>query len=434
MVAHECGSFSAFARVGIFAGWVMDRVEKVDGMDGGDVGDAGGLRGARPLTPNPSPPKGEGDNGGSLRSPVPPKGGTTNDPRRAEELRHLEQVKLNARVAEWEFKGAGWMEYLKEVAAKFGMTLEAAQLFFDNHYQEADIPKDPIERERALLYLRKNVETGKPPKWLLFSGLWGPTEQGLKVSERRQRLQNLFRMVKALMREAVNGKLFGLKDAEDERTIYWEPGPEVCRALEISQSKLTQLMKEYCGSNLPQMADEVRGERVMGRMRKEVRERIAGWKGRQGEGEKGRQGEEDRCLCAECAAKEEEEELGATFSRECWEIWAALKASRKAPEFSRDSWAEGYGFANYRRMYRACRVVYQMTPQQMEMALIEEALRKTRENEGKDGEWEVFYAAWKGLRKEFKEWNAEELDRATRGVKTWDQLEMEERERRTAGV
>src|SRR6267154_1304074 len=127
----------------------MDRVDGVDGVDGGD---AGGLGGARPLTPNPSPPRGEGDNGGSLRSPVPPKGGTTNnaggasnDPRRAEELRHLEQVKLNARVAEWEFKGAGWMEYLKEVAAKFGMTWEAVQLFFENHYQETDIPKDPIE-------------------------------------------------------------------------------------------------------------------------------------------------------------------------------------------------------------------------------------------------------------------------------------------------
>ncbi|HLX59896.1 MAG TPA: hypothetical protein VKX17_01320, partial [Planctomycetota bacterium] len=112
-----------------------------------------------------------------------------NDPRRAEELRHLEQVKLNARVAEWEHKGAGWMEYLKEVAAKFGMTWEAVRLFLDNHYREEDIPKDPIERERALLYLRKNEEVGKPPGWVQVSGLWASSEPALSIIERRQRLQ-----------------------------------------------------------------------------------------------------------------------------------------------------------------------------------------------------------------------------------------------------
>src|SRR5579862_3186088 len=297
-----------------------------------------------------------------------------NDPRRAEELRHLEQVKLNARVAEWEFKGAGWMEYLKEVAAKFGMTWEAVKLFFDNYYQEEDIPKDPIERERALLYLRKNSEIGRPPKWLGFSGLWAPTEPGLSIVERRQRLQNLYRVTKALMRESIHGKFRGLEGAEDERTIYWEPTGEVCKMLEISQSKLTQLIKEYSGSNLPKLADEVRGEKVMARMRAEIQFKMQNSKFKIEGGSL-----RSQKLAGGTPAVQE---LGASFSQECWDVWKRLKSSRKAPEFSRDEWARGYGFANSKRMYRACIVVYKMTPQQMEMALIEEWLRKVRENEG----------------------------------------------------
>ncbi|HLX62506.1 MAG TPA: hypothetical protein VKX17_14610 [Planctomycetota bacterium] len=202
------------------------------------------------------------------------------------------------------------------------------------------------------------------------------------------------------------------------------------------------MIKEHSGSNLPQLADEIRGEAVQRKMRAEVRERVLKARGMGPMGRMGQMGPMKKGCCEGCGKAltreggttndEEIGELGATFSRKCWEVWRALKATRKEPEFSREIWALGYGFATYRRMYRACKVVYEMTPQQLEMSLIEEALRKTRENEGKDGEWDVFYAKWKGLKKEFKEWTPEELDKASRSIKTWDAIEAEAREKRNS--
>src|SRR5882724_4176972 len=78
----------------------------------------------------------------------------------------------------------------------------------------------------------------------------------------------------------------------------------------------------------------------------------------------GTKGHVDREIMREAG---EVKELGATFSEECWAIWKKLRASRRAPEFSRETWAAEYGFANYRRMYRAVRVLYGMTPLQLEM-------------------------------------------------------------------
>src|SRR5437588_10400874 len=101
-----------------------------------------------------------------------------------------------------------------------------------------------------------------------------------------------------------------------------------------------------------------------------------------------------------------------------------------APVFNRETWAQGYGFSSYIRMYRACKVVYEMAPQQLEMTLIEEALR---ENEFKvqDSKFKIDggaaarqnNAGWKPaphylmgklaekvLGKEFKEWNRGELE------------------------
>lgn len=74
-----------------------------------------------------------------------------------------------------------------------------------------------------------------------------------------------------------------------------------------------------------------------------------------------------------------------------WEVWEALKVSRKWPTFSQNGWAQELGFASYRRLYRACQVVYRMTPHQLEMVLIRECLAENGEGseavtaEGKEG-------------------------------------------------
>jgi len=87
------------------------------------------------------------------------------------------------------------------------------------------------------------------------------------IPARRQRLQNLYRAVKTVMREVMGNKFKGLDGAEDERGIYWDPVAEVCRSMEVSQSKLSALCREYSGDNLSQTADVVRAEGVERRMR-----------------------------------------------------------------------------------------------------------------------------------------------------------------------
>jgi hypothetical protein len=100
-------------------------------------------------------------------------------------------------------------------------------------------------------------------------------------------------------------------------------------------------------------------------------------------------------------------ENGDVTGLDKWAVWKALKASRKYPEFCWNSWARALGFASYRRLYRACMCVYDQTPHQMIMELIEEALREgeaegTHETNAADG---------------FKEWSLEELETELRGVK-----------------
>src|SRR5207247_862454 len=56
-----------------------------------------------------------------------------------------------------------------------------------------------------------------------------------------------------------------------ERTIFWDPVFEVCAELEISQSKLSRLFKEFCGNSLAQVIDCVRVERIKKVLRAELK-------------------------------------------------------------------------------------------------------------------------------------------------------------------
>ena len=83
-----------------------------------------------------------------------------------------------------------------------------------------------------------------------------------------------------------------------------------------------------------------------------------------------------------------------------------MKASRTYPEFCWNSWARGLGFASYRRLYRACVCVYEMTPHQLILELIEEALNAGEKDAGGTP-----------ASQEFKEWALDEIEEELKAVK-----------------
>ena len=62
------------------------------------------------------------------------------------------------------------------------------------------------------------------------------------------------------------------------------------------------------------------------------------------------------------------------------DIWAALKASRKAPRWHRSSWAAQFGFSSYGKFFRACILAFGATPHEIEIALIDEILAEDEQN------------------------------------------------------
>ena len=139
----------------------------------------------------------------------------------------------------------------------------------------------------------------------------------------------------------------------DERSVCWEPIAEVCRGLEIAPSKLSALMKEFCGHSLTQLIDCVRVEGLRKKLKAGIRKFVNGW------------------IAHRATLGTEEQDEVTAFN-----VWKALKASRKWPAYCRNSWAVGLGFASYRRLYRACLMVLGLTPHQLEMAAIEECLEE----------------------------------------------------------
>ena len=293
---------------------------------------------------------------------------------------------------------------LEEWADRLQLGVSDVEAFCRNGFDYEKIPPDNTPSRRAMLSHLKRRETA-PSKWLMVSGLFPEIE--FSEPERRKRLRALYKVVILLIKRSLG------REAADplkaERSVYWDPVAEVCRDLEIAQSKLSSFLKEFSGSSLTQTIDCVRAERIRKLMKRKIRAFVAEFKrrphpasgtaarrtspGGRGEvapqcatlvkenGEAGStpvpltpnpspsRGEGDRLpLTVNLSPKGE----GIITS---WDVWNALKISRRWPEFCSNSWALEFGFSSYRRMYRACVAVWKQTPHQMEMALIVECLK-----------------------------------------------------------
>ena len=251
----------------------------------------------------------------------------------------------------------------EEWAAQLKLTPADLAVFTRNGFHYEKVPaEDTPNRRDMLAYLKKGEMS--PPKWMMISGLY--PDFIYSEAERRVRLRALNKALVLLIRRAL-----GRKDVDtfkNERSIYWDPVAEVCRDLEIAQSKLSSFCREFSGHSLSQVVDCVRAEKVRKVLRAGVRAFVGKWRAR------------GATLAAEMGsrkgaeARSKAQRTAKTGEEERWVVWGELRKSRRWPEFSQGTWALEFGFSTYRRMYRACVAVFGKTPHQMEMEMIGEVL------------------------------------------------------------
>jgi hypothetical protein len=309
---------------------------------------------------------------------------------------------------------------LKEMAARLGMTLQEADVFRRNKFTDEMIPKDPYLRRGMAKYLQKHETL--PPKWMLISGLLPELYHDAK--QRRERVRRVWQATVLLIRreliwnESEQADTNVCPTIKGERSVYWDPVPQLTALMELSQSKLSAFCVEHTGSNLVQTIDNVRAESLKRKMRREIREFVVQLKIKN---EKCKMNEALTPRMSTCVGPlpggEGLDAHGAINAAEIqgaegldkWAVFKAWKTSRKFPEFCLNSWAQGFGFASYRRMYRACRVAFKKTPYQLVMELIEEALRCGEKTEP--------------VVDEYKEWTLPEVEEAVRGIQAYPLLQ-----------
>ena len=164
---------------------------------------------------------------------------------------------------------------LRFAAAELGMREEDLDVFLRNGSTLEQIPKNPLIRKMQLAYFKKH-ET-PPPNWMVVSGLFPECEPAYKGEERRKHVRIIYRTAMLLIRRAL--KRAELDEIKGERSVFLDPVVEVCRDMEISQSKLSSFCKEFSGNSLTQTVDVVRAERVRKAMRNEIRGFVGKFKG-----------------------------------------------------------------------------------------------------------------------------------------------------------
>lgn len=276
-------------------------------------------------------------------------------------------------------------------ARKLRLHVDDLRVFRDNGISlETLETKTPSSRQRMLAYLKKNC--GPVPVWIQISGLYPESKNGggliASPESRRKRVRALYKATMLLVRRAL--ARHDVDPDRAERSVFWDPIAQVCRDLEIAPSKLSALLKEHAGHSLAQMIDNVRADRVRKTLRGGIRRFVGEMRGRTVAGD---------AAHGACSGTELDE----------WAVWKELKASRKWPEFSQNTWANELGFASYRRLYRACVSVYGKTPHQLEMELIREVLAESATE------------AVQVDVPDYTEWNVKEAEEAVRGIRAYEE-------------
>ena len=146
-------------------------------------------------------------------------------------------------------------------------------------------------------------------------------------------------------------------DEENASGRFVGPGHPGLRLLRF-RVELTRLSKEFSGMSVSDLADKVKGERILPQMRVAMANFMR------------------QCVGVGGSRRVDrgENKMPNRWRRddEGWELYRLLRKVRKPPTYHRTLWAQCYGYPSYYRFFRACLLCYGKTPQQMELEILEE--------------------------------------------------------------
>ena len=177
-------------------------------------------------------------------------------------------------AADCSFEPGSRLDSLCRVAKDLGMRAEDLDVFLRAGMKLDDVPKDRMNRASMLAYLKRRSEA--PPKWVLVSGLWPDSENTDFVDVRRRKVRALYKAAVLFIRKAL--KRHEIDPDKAERSVFWDPVVDVCKAMEISQSALSRYCKELTGNSLTQVMDSVRAEGLKGKLKNGIRKVVQGSK------------------------------------------------------------------------------------------------------------------------------------------------------------
>src|SRR6185295_862322 len=165
---------------------------------------------------------------------------------------------------------------MQAMAVRLRLSPEEAEVLDRYGIAEEVVPRDAGVRTALVQYLQRR-DFERPSVWQVVTGMHKGYEN---PRDRRERVRALWKSTVLLIRRELKW------DEEEraagtnagERSVFWDPAAEVSRWQEISQSKLSSFCKELTGSNLGQTIDNVKAEKLEGKLRKQVREFVHGFR------------------------------------------------------------------------------------------------------------------------------------------------------------
>lgn len=144
----------------------------------------------------------------------------------------------------------------------------------------AEIERAKKENSPARIKLMMDsIRDVKLPLWQRISEL--VNERAMRPMLRRARIRKLIKATDQLLRVELKTPTAGVLDSagqraekealKAERTVFWDPLPEVCFYLEIAQSKLAQYARQLTGLGAKDLVDRIRVENLRTKLRERLR-------------------------------------------------------------------------------------------------------------------------------------------------------------------
>lgn len=196
------------------------------------------------------------------------------------------------------------------------------------------------------------VADTKIPLWQRVSGLTSlAAERAMRPMLRRERIRRLLKVVDQILRAELKtpacsendpaAMKASVEELKRERSVFWDPLPEVCFYLEIGQSKLAQYSRQLTGLGAKDLVDRIRVEKLRASIRERLRKVVG---------------------LAQANSKEDVKRLSVRDG-----AGVLLKALKVSEHFvSRQQMALEVGIASKARLYRACLACERKTLEEIE--------------------------------------------------------------------